>query len=180
MQLLIAEDERRVRDFISRGLTEEGFLTPSTFSLVKHGKKQEMKHAKARFDASGLEVTQHFVSSKDGTRIPYFQIGKQNAPLDGTTPTLIEGYGGFEISETPFYSGALGIEWFDRRGPHRAQGHEPREARDQGWIERWPARRRDDDRAPRVVRCGRVLGTAARHEALQQAARRRIVDGRVR
>ena len=99
-------------------LTEEGFLTPSTFSLVKHGKKQEMKHAKARFDASGLEVTQHFVSSKDGTRIPYFQIGKQNAPLDGTTPTLIEGYGGFEISETPFYSGALGIEWFDRGGTY--------------------------------------------------------------
>ncbi len=102
-------------------LTEEGFLTPTTFSLVKHGKKQdrlEMKHAKARFDASGLEVTQHFVSSKDGTRIPYFQIGKQNAPLDGTTPTLIEGYGGFEVSETPFYSGALGIEWFDRGGTY--------------------------------------------------------------
>ena len=99
-------------------ITEEGFLTPSTFSLVKNGKKQELKHAKARFDASGLEVTQHFVSSKDGTRIPYFQIGKKNAPLDSTTPTLIEGYGGFEISVTPFYSGGLGIAWFDRGGTY--------------------------------------------------------------
>ncbi|CAN5413065.1 hypothetical protein BH11MYX1_BH11MYX1_26940 [soil metagenome] len=51
-------------------ITEEGFLTPTTFSLVRGGTRQELKHVKARFDASGLEVTQHFVTSKDGTRVP--------------------------------------------------------------------------------------------------------------
>ncbi len=97
-------------------ISEEGFLTPSTLSLVKAGQKHGLKHVQARFDASGLEVTQHFVTSKDGTRVPYFQVSKRGLALDGTTPTLIEGYGGFEISEQPFYSGALGIAWFERGG----------------------------------------------------------------
>jgi prolyl oligopeptidase len=97
-------------------LAEEGFLTPSTLSLVQAGKQRVLKRVQARFDASGLEVTQHFVTSKDGTRVPYFQVSKRGLVLDGTTPTLIEGYGGFEISEQPFYSGALGIAWFERGG----------------------------------------------------------------
>jgi prolyl oligopeptidase len=95
---------------------ESGFLIPSTVSLVKNGKKLELKHAKARFDASGLEVTQHFVTSKDGTRVPYFMVGKKGMALDGNNPTIIEGYGGFEISLTPYYSSVTGALWLERGG----------------------------------------------------------------
>jgi prolyl oligopeptidase len=95
---------------------EQGFLIPSTVSLVKNGKKLELKHAKARFDASGLEVTQHFVTSKDGTRVPYFMVGKKGMTLDGNNPTVIEGYGGFEVSLTPYYSSVTGALWLERGG----------------------------------------------------------------
>jgi len=95
---------------------ESGFLMPSTVSLVKNGKKIELKHAKARFDASGLEVTQHFVTSKDGTRVPYFMVGKKDMTLDGNNPAVIEGYGGFEISLTPTYSSLTGALWLERGG----------------------------------------------------------------
>ena len=95
---------------------ESGFITPSTVSLVKNGKKQPLKHGKARFDATGLEVTQHFVTSKDGTRVPYFQVAKKDLKLDGSNATVIEGYGGFEISLTPYYNAIAGVAWLEKGG----------------------------------------------------------------
>jgi prolyl oligopeptidase len=95
---------------------EYGFLTPTTIGLVESGKKRELKHAPARFDASGLEVTQHFVTSKDGTRVPYFMVAKKDLALDGSHPTMIEGYGGFEISLTPYYDSLAGASWLERGG----------------------------------------------------------------
>jgi prolyl oligopeptidase len=95
---------------------EAGFLAPTTVSLVKNGKKVELKHSKERFDAKGLEVTQHFVMSKDGTRVPYFMVSKKGIALDGTNPTVIEGYGGFEVSLTPYYSSVTGALWLERGG----------------------------------------------------------------
>ncbi|WP_435300483.1 prolyl oligopeptidase family serine peptidase [Timonella sp. A28] len=70
------------------------------------------------FDAEGLTVQQHFATSRDGTRIPYFIVHRTDIPLDGTTPTLLYGYGGFEISLTPSYSGALGRGWLTRGGAY--------------------------------------------------------------
>ena len=95
-----------------------GFLTPTTLQLGTIGKAEveTLKSAPAFFDASRFAVEQHFVTSKDGTRVPYFQIGPTDLKLDGTNPTLLNGYGGFEIARTPVYSGSIGRSWLERGG----------------------------------------------------------------
>jgi prolyl oligopeptidase len=70
----------------------------------------------ARFDASGLEVSQFEATSKDGTKIPYFVIAKKGLTLDGQAPTLLYGYGGFEVSLLPNYSAMNGKLWLERGG----------------------------------------------------------------
>jgi len=93
------------------------FLTPSTFSLGRIGKAPEkLKAMPAFFDASGMEVRQHFAKSKDGTRIPYFQVSAKGLKCDGSHPTLLYGYGGFAVSEVPYYSGTIGKNWLTRGG----------------------------------------------------------------
>lgn len=109
-------------------LYSTGFLKPTTMSLLTLGDRnppqpiknppQPIKSAPAFFDATGMSVTQRFVRSPDGTRVPYFLIARSDLPLDGTTPTLLYGYGGFEISLTPTYSGALGRSWLERGGAY--------------------------------------------------------------
>ena len=98
-------------------LTVTGYLTPTSLLYGEVGKAPELlKQLPEFFDASGLEVTQHFVKSKDGTAIPYFQVAQKNLQLDGTHPTLLYGYGGFEISLTPGYSGGVGRAWLSHGG----------------------------------------------------------------
>ncbi len=94
------------------------FLTPGTLELQVAGKKKRevLKTSPTFFDTKGLEIQQHFAVSADGTKVPYFQIGRKELPLDGSTPTLIEGYGGFEVSLTPFYSGGVGGQWLEKGG----------------------------------------------------------------
>lgn len=70
----------------------------------------------AFFDARGLDVTQHEAISKDGTRVPYFQVCRRDIEYDGSHPTLLTGYGGFEISNTPGYSAGTGMAWLERGG----------------------------------------------------------------
>jgi len=101
-------------------LVTTDFLTPSTLSLATAGGEAEPEVLKASpsfFDAEGLEITQHFATSDDGTRVPYFQVGP-SVPGPGPAPTLLYGYGGFEISLTPSYSGALGRSWLSRGGTY--------------------------------------------------------------
>jgi prolyl oligopeptidase len=74
-----------------------------------------LKRSPAYFDAAGLVVTQHEATSQDGTRVPYFQIGPADLPADGSTPTLLYGYGGFEISLRPGYNPAAGAAWLERK-----------------------------------------------------------------
>ncbi len=95
---------------------DSGFLSPTSVALVQSGKKEVLKTGPARFDAKNLEVTQHFVKSKDGTRVPYFMVAKKDLVLDGSTPTIIEGYGGFEVSLTPGYNPLVGVTWLERGG----------------------------------------------------------------
>ena len=90
-------------------LTSSDFLTPTTLYLGEVGGQPEMlKQLSAQFDASGLTVSQHFTTSQDGTRVPYFLVAPQGLSLDGSHPTLLYGYGGFEISLTPNYNAAVG------------------------------------------------------------------------
>jgi len=94
------------------------FLTPTTLALGTAGKgpAKTLKSLPAFFDASGLTASQHEATSKDGTRVPYFQVGRKDMKLDGTNPTLLYGYGGFEVSQTPSYSGGRGKGWLGRGG----------------------------------------------------------------
>lgn len=99
-------------------LTITGFLTPDTLKLGTIGKDEAetLKSAPGFFDESKFTVEQHFVTSKDGTRVPYFQVASSDLKLDGSNPTLLYGYGGFEIARTPAYSGAIGRGWLERGG----------------------------------------------------------------
>jgi prolyl oligopeptidase len=69
-----------------------------------------------KFDASRDRVDQYEAVSSDGTEIPYFVVHPEAMALDGDNPTIIYAYGGFQVSETPSYSGALGKLWLERGG----------------------------------------------------------------
>lgn len=99
-------------------LSVAGFLIPSSlyYGTVGQEQRELLKQLPSFFDADGLEVAQYEAVSKDGTRIPYFQISRKNLKLDGSNPTLLYGYGGFEISMTPSYSPGHGSAWLERGG----------------------------------------------------------------
>lgn len=98
-------------------MTVTDYLTPTTLSLAEIGQQPEvLKTMPAFFDASGKVIEQHFATSKDGTRVPYFVVHDKAMKLDGSNPTLLYGYGGFEISLTPGYSGGMGRAWLDKGG----------------------------------------------------------------
>ena len=94
------------------------FLTPNTLFVANasDGSFKVLKSRKAYFDGSAYEVNQIKVASKDGTKIPYFIVSAKNMKYDGTNPTLLYGYGGFEVSMDPFYSGIFGKVWLENGG----------------------------------------------------------------
>ena len=81
-----------------------------------YGAPELLKTMPALFDSTGLQVTQHFATSFDGTRIPYFQVGRKGRTAPG--PTLLYGYGGFEISLTPAYQTLAGAGWLEPGGTY--------------------------------------------------------------
>lgn len=94
------------------------FLTPDSL-LLGHTDGRPLQVLKARpafFDASGLQAQQHWATSKDGTRVPYFLIARKGLVLDGSHPTLLNGYGGFEIAKLPLYSAGWGTAWLAHGG----------------------------------------------------------------
>ena len=100
----------------------ESFLTPETYYLHSDQAGAEaperLKQAKIRFDASRMVVEQLESKSLDGTRIPYFLIHQKSMKRDGRTPTILEAYGGFEDSQTPFYLGYIGKSWVEHGGAY--------------------------------------------------------------
>jgi prolyl oligopeptidase len=96
--------------------TYQDFLTPSSLYLVDQGTAAKVKSLPAYFDPAGMKVLQYEATSKDGTKIPYFLVTPKGFVADGTAPTLLYGYGGFEISEVPTYSGSKGAAWLARGG----------------------------------------------------------------
>ena len=99
-------------------LTVTGFLDPPSLERGVLGSEpaKKIKQEPGFFDASKFEVSQHFVTSKDGTRVPYFEIAPKGMKLDGKNRTLEYGYGGFEVSLLPHYSGSIGRAWLQRGG----------------------------------------------------------------
>ncbi|HUB10089.1 MAG TPA: prolyl oligopeptidase family serine peptidase [Myxococcales bacterium] len=92
-------------------VTREGFLTPTTLSRVELPSETQdvLKRNPAFFDTTELAVRQFFARSKDGTRVPYFVVGPEHPRKDALT--MLTGYGGFEVSELPFYDGGTGRGW---------------------------------------------------------------------
>lgn len=99
-------------------LSVTGFLTPSSLQrgVLNESMPETIKHSPDFFDASGLEVSQHFALSRDGTRVPYFQVAPHDMKLDGSNRVLQTGYGGFEVSWVPGYSALVGRAWLARGG----------------------------------------------------------------
>jgi len=95
-----------------------GFLTPSSLWLgdAEAAAVRETKSLPAQFDASQDVVEQLEAVSKDGTKVPYFVVRRKNIVYDGSNPTLMTAYGGFQISQTPSYSATVGKLWLERGG----------------------------------------------------------------
>lgn len=97
--------------------TYSGFNQPSTLYLAEEdGDVREARQLPAMFDAAGLVVEQREATSRDGTRVPYFVVRAQDTRMDGTNPTLLYGYGGFEVAMTPAYGPVTGAAWLERGG----------------------------------------------------------------
>ena len=99
-------------------LSVTGFLTPTSLWLanVATGALATVKTLPPRFDASHHVVEQFEAMSSDGTRIPYFVVHRIDMKLDGSTPTILTAYGGFLVSETPYYAPQTGKLWLERGG----------------------------------------------------------------
>ncbi len=98
-------------------LSATDFVTPTTLSIAEIGKQPEiLKSNPVFFDGSKDVIEQHFAISKDGTKVPYFMVRPKDLKFDGKARTLLYGYGGFEISLTPSYSGAIGKGWLEKGG----------------------------------------------------------------
>lgn len=99
-------------------ITTSNFLSPSTLhrQTVGNDDRVALKNTPTYFDQSELVMTQHEAIAPDGTRIPYFQVSREGIKLDGSNPTLLYGYGGFQISMTPSYTGTWGRSWMERGG----------------------------------------------------------------
>jgi prolyl oligopeptidase len=109
--------------------TTSDFTTPSTLFLADASKVEQdggdkpdayitdkIKSLPPQFDSSDLSVAQQIAISKDGTEIPYFIIQKKDAVMNGKNPTLLYGYGGFEVSLGPHYIATAGLSWLERGG----------------------------------------------------------------
>jgi prolyl oligopeptidase len=99
-------------------LSYTDFLTPDSLQLGRSGSdaREPLKSRPAFFDAQGMRAEQFFAASGDGTRVPYFVVWPKGAKADGSNPTLLYGYGGFQVSLQPWYSGPFGTAWYQRGG----------------------------------------------------------------
>jgi len=112
IEVAAASDENDLAMF-----TVTDFLQPTSLYLYDAGRAaapERIKTTPPRFDASNHLVEQFEATSRDGTRIPYFVVRPRGAPMDGSTPTLLYGYGGFQSSMKPNYLGTTGRLWLEQ------------------------------------------------------------------
>jgi prolyl oligopeptidase len=100
--------------------TAEGFLDPTSLWLADAAAftAVKIKTLPARFDASKDVVEQFWATSSDGTKIPYFVVRPKAMKADGSTPTIMYGYGGFEVAKPPVYVPEMGKIWLERGGAY--------------------------------------------------------------
>ncbi len=96
--------------------TYEDFLTPDTLFVATADAQRRVFAEPAFFTTEGMRVTQLEATSKDGTAIPYFLVTPKGFVANGTAPTLLYGYGGFEVPQLPRYSAITGKAWLERGG----------------------------------------------------------------
>lgn len=98
----------------------QSFTAPSTVWLVDAdaGTARAVKETPARFDAQGLVTEQFEAASKDGAKIPYFVVHRRDIRLNGSTPTIMTAYGGFQVSRTPVYDATRGKLWLEKGGAY--------------------------------------------------------------
>jgi prolyl oligopeptidase len=101
-------------------VTAEGFLDPTSLWLADAdtARAVKLKTLPARFDASKDVVEQFWATSSDGTKIPYFVVRPKGMKADGSTPTIMYGYGGFEVAKPPVYVPEMGRIWLERGGAY--------------------------------------------------------------
>lgn len=94
------------------------FLTPQTlyWAAPLLNEVQKVKTQPEFFNASTYAVRQYETPSKDGTSVPYFLVARKDVPLNGSTPTILKGYGGFEVPYVPEYIPSDGYAWLENGG----------------------------------------------------------------
>jgi prolyl oligopeptidase len=113
MQIIAASDKDD-RAFVDVA----GFLAPNALFLADAaaGTAAPVKSLPPRFDAASCVVEQFETVSQDRTAVPYFVVRPRSLPFDGTAPTVLYGYGGFQVSLTPSYAGVAGKLWVEKGG----------------------------------------------------------------
>jgi prolyl oligopeptidase len=98
----------------------EGFTTPTQLKLADavSGSSETVKALPAQFEGGNLEVEQKVATSKDGTKVPYFLIHPKGHKHDGSNPTLLHAYGGFNLSKLPVYDPLIGKLWLEKGGSY--------------------------------------------------------------
>ena len=95
----------------------DSFNTPLSYFFGTDDKIECLiKKSPAFFNYEDLEVSQQFCKSTDGTMVPYFLVHKKGLKLNGLNPTILYGYGGFEISLKSHFANLLGMGWLDKGG----------------------------------------------------------------
>jgi prolyl oligopeptidase len=99
--------------------TYSGFDQPTTlYAVDAGGSTTVVQQAPGFFETEGLTVHQYEAVSADGTAVPYFLVLPAGAVMDGSTPTLLYGYGGFQVSLTPGYNALVGALWLEQGGAY--------------------------------------------------------------
>ncbi|OYZ24660.1 MAG: hypothetical protein B7Y39_00340 [Bdellovibrio sp. 28-41-41] len=99
-------------------VTYSNFSQPTTLYSFEKGQMTKLRSLPAFFNASGIVVDQRWATSKDGTKVPYYIVRNKKQKDDSKNPTLLYGYGGFEVAMQPNYSGVMGKAWLESGGTY--------------------------------------------------------------